>query len=86
MSRTDILLVFESSLEEPPEPGTLKGDEPCGDLDGWNSLAFLVFISVINKVYGITLPPAQIFACQKVDDVVDLVIAQIASGPALGQK
>jgi acyl carrier protein len=85
MSREDILLAFEASLEEPPEPGTLRGDETCRDLDGWNSLAVLAFISTIHKEYGITVPPAQIFACQKVDDVIDLVVAQVASGPAVSR-
>jgi len=73
MIRADVRLIFESSLEEPVEPGTLKGDELCGDLDGWNSLAVLAFISAIHKKYGITLPPAKMLACKRVDDVVDLV-------------
>lgn len=75
MNRTELLLAFENSLEEPPAAGTIKGDELCNELDGWNSLAVLSFISGINKQYGITLPPAQIFACRKVDDVIDLVAA-----------
>jgi acyl carrier protein len=79
MTREELLLQFENSLEEPPAPGTLKGDELCADLDGWNSLAVLAFISVINKEYGITLPPKKIFMCKKVDDVIDLVIDQKSS-------
>jgi acyl carrier protein len=79
MTRTDLLLAFENSLEEPPEAGSLKGDELCADLDGWNSLAVLSFISVINKEYGVTLPPAKILACQKVDDVIDVVVAVIGA-------
>jgi acyl carrier protein len=79
MTRTDLLLTFESSLEDPPEPGTLSGDELCSNLDGWNSLAVLAFISVIHKEYGITLPPAKILACQSVDEVIDLVVALIAA-------
>jgi acyl carrier protein len=86
MIRIDLLLTFESCLEEPPEPGTLKGDELCSDLDGWNSLAVLALISVINKEYGITLPPAGILACQKVDDVIDLVLAQVPAGPGMSQR
>ncbi len=83
MTRRELLLKFESSLEEPPEPGTLTGAELCSDLDGWNSLAVLVFISVINKEYGVTLPPKTIFTCRDVNDVVDLVVAQMAPGSAM---
>ena len=32
MNRTDLLITFASCLEKPPEPGTLRGDELCGDL------------------------------------------------------
>jgi acyl carrier protein len=76
MNREEILLQFENSLEEPLAPGTLRGDELCADLDGWNSLAVLAFISVVNKEYGITVPPKKIFSCQKVDDIIDLVLDQ----------
>jgi len=79
MTREELLLQFESSLEEPPAPGTLRGDELCADLDGWNSLAVLVFISVVNKEYGITLPPKKIFTCMQVNDVIDLVLDQKSS-------
>jgi acyl carrier protein len=77
MTRTEVLLKFENSLEESPPSGTLKGDELCADLDGWNSLAVLAFIAVINKDYGLTLQPAKLLGCRKVNDVVDLIVTNI---------
>jgi acyl carrier protein len=74
MTRNEVLLKFQNSLEEPPESGTLKGDELCADLEGWNSLAVLSFIAAVNKNYGLTLQPAKLFNCRTVNDVVDLVI------------
>jgi acyl carrier protein len=78
MTREEVLIKFERSSEEPLRSGTLKGDELCSDLDGWNSLAVLNFISVINKDYGLTLQPAKLIACQTVSDVVELVISHSA--------
>jgi acyl carrier protein len=83
MTRDELILIFESNLEEPPQSGSLTGDECCRDLDGWNSLAVLAFISEINKGYGITLPPTKLFACEKVNDVIDLVTQQIVLDPGV---
>jgi acyl carrier protein len=81
MTRDEILLKFECSLEDPPEPGTLTGAELCSNLAGWNSLAVVAFISVINKGYGIILQPARLVGCRSVNDVIELVLNQSAGGP-----
>ncbi len=79
MNRTDLLITFASCLEKPPEPGTLRGDEFCSDLPGWDSLGILDFISLMRKRYKIVVPPDKIYECQTVDDVIDLVLATVAS-------
>ncbi len=73
MSRTEFLREFESMLEVPPEPGSLTGAEPCADLEGWDSLAMLSFIALLDKEFEIKVPPAKISECQTVNDLVDLV-------------
>jgi acyl carrier protein len=86
MIQDEILLKFESSLEEPPDPGTLTGDEFCSDLDGWSSLRALAFISAINQEYGIVLQPATVLASEKVSDIVAAVVARINAASILIQK
>jgi acyl carrier protein len=73
MTRTEFLRKFESLLEVPPEAGSLAGTELCADIEGWDSLAMLSFIALLDKEFGIKVPPAKIPQCQTVNDLVDLV-------------
>ena len=77
MTRNQFLRSIEGILESPLEPGTLTGEELCSDLDGWDSLAVLSYIALVNKEFGITLPAQSIFACKKMNEVIDLVEDQL---------
>jgi acyl carrier protein len=82
VNRSEFLRKFESTLEEPLEPGTLTGDELCEDIDGWNSLATLAFISMLSKDYNVVIKPEKIFKCKKVDEIIDLVASAVEQNPA----
>jgi acyl carrier protein len=71
MTRSEFLRKFEAILDPPPE-SPLSGSELFADL-AWDSLTVLSFMALVNKEFRVTLPPEKVFACQKVNDLMDLV-------------
>lgn len=53
-------------------PGTLTGRETLKELDGWDSMAILSFISLLDAECGVLAAPADIAACRTVDDLLGL--------------
>lgn len=47
MDRQEFLDAVAELLEM--DPGTLKGDEPLDSLDGWDSLAVISFIALVDE-------------------------------------
>jgi acyl carrier protein len=70
MNQEELLQVVDGLVEVPP--GTLQGPENLEDLDGWNSMAMMGFISFADK-NGIRLSPRQIAASTTVGDLIQLV-------------
>ena len=75
MERTEVLLSLDELLEL--EPGTLKGTESLGGLEGWDSLAVISFMALVDERLGISLQPRQIAACTTVTDLMRLLGDQI---------
>ena len=60
-------------------PGTLSGSEKLeGDLVGWDSMAVVSFIAMVDDRLGTTLPPAEIAAAKTVDDLVALAADKLS--------
>jgi acyl carrier protein len=59
------------------EPGTLRGPEELGDVDGWDSVAVMGFIALVDEQFETTLSPKRIAACKTINDLVDLIDDQI---------
>jgi len=70
MTQDELLRVVDGLIEVPP--GTLQGSESLEDLDGWNSMAMMGFISFADK-NGVRLSPRQIAASTTVADLIQLV-------------
>ena len=71
MERTEFLLSLDELLEL--EPGTVKGSEILDSLDGWNSLAGISFMALVDEHFGISLQPRQIAGCSTIADLVGLL-------------
>lgn len=71
MTRTE----FYGLLDEITEaaPGTVKGTETLRALEGWDSLALVSFIAVVDERFGVTLPAAKLQKCTTVEDLVALL-------------
>ena len=77
MDKKNFLLLLEEVLEF--DPGTLVGDEKLDDLDEWDSLATVGFISLVDEHYGFTLLPQQLAHCDTVQDLLTLVSKQVTA-------
>lgn len=53
------------------QPGTLRGSELVSSLN-WDSIDIMDFIAEADKKFGVTLFPASIAECKRVDDLVAL--------------
>ena len=70
MDRDQFLVRMDELLELPS--GSLKGPEQLEDLEGWDSLAVLSFIAMMDETYGVTVATKQIVACKTVDELAAL--------------
>jgi acyl carrier protein len=71
LEKNEFLLSLDELLEL--EPGTVKGSDTLDSLDGWNSLAVISFMALVDERFGITLQPRQIAGCSTIADLVGLL-------------
>lgn len=58
-------------------PGTIKGDEVLADIKGWDSLAIMAFISMLDERFGEIAPASKIMSCRTVADLIALAGAKV---------
>lgn len=68
MSRADFLRNLDSLLNVPA--GTLKGSEPLATVSGWDSLAIVGFLALMDKEFGVNISAKQLGQCRVVNDLV----------------
>jgi acyl carrier protein len=71
LENNEFLLLLDELLEL--EPGTVKGSETLDSLEGWNSLAVISFMALVDEHFGISVQPRQIAACTTVTDLMGLL-------------
>ena len=72
---------FYSKIEEilEADSGTLNGDEFLESLEGWDSLAVIQFIAVVDQEFGVQIPVAKLSGARSVADLVGLLGDKISS-------
>lgn len=70
MTRPEFLVLMDDLLELPT--GTLTGSEKLENLEGWNSLALIGYMALVDEHMGVKLSPRQFLTCQTVDDLLSL--------------
>ena len=70
MTREEFLTQLDELLELPA--GTLKGDEKLEELENWNSLAMVSFMTLVDEHFKIKLSPRQFVNCATVSDLLSL--------------
>ena len=76
MTKKGFLGLIEEIVEE--DPGTLTGSEKLREqLAGWNSLAVVSFLAMVDEKFEITLAPDAISKCKTVDDLANLLDGRV---------
>jgi acyl carrier protein len=71
VGKTQFLLSLDELLEL--DPGTLKGSEALDSLEGWNSLAMISLMALVDEHFGVSLRPRHIASCSTIADLVGLL-------------
>ena len=66
---------FFTKIEEilDSDPGTVSGDSLVQDQQGWDSVAALSLIAMIDESYGVSLEGTEILGCPTVGELCALV-------------
>lgn len=73
-------VVFLHKLDEVMSlpKGTIKGDEALESLDGWDSVALMSFIALLDEELTVRVTGKQVMQCKTVDELVALAGEKIA--------
>jgi acyl carrier protein len=71
MDKTEFFAKIEEILDS--EPGSVSAESVVQDQDGWDSVAALSLIAVIDESYGVSLEGTEIIRCPTVGDLFALV-------------
>jgi acyl carrier protein len=71
MTRREFLRALEGQLELPE--GSLNGKHALTDIDGWDSLAAVMFIALADEKIGVTISGNQIANAKTLDELLSLL-------------
>jgi len=71
MDHSKCFAALEGLLEL--DPGTVKGEERLTDLPGWDSLAVVGFIAMVDETFGVVVPASRLMQCKTTADLAQLV-------------
>jgi len=70
MNKADFLRELEKIIEA--SPGTLDGREELSALDGWDSMAAMGFIAMVDSRLGVMVSPSSLAESRTVADLMHL--------------
>jgi acyl carrier protein len=72
------------ALEELLEltPGTVTGAELVADLPGWDSMAIVGFIAMVDEMFGVIVPASRLLQCKTTAELAELVRSCSSNTPA----
>lgn len=77
MTKKEFIEQLENMLEA--QHGTLAEDEMLYNVVGWDSLAVMSFIALVDESLGITLKAPEIFNAKSIADLIALVSVRLES-------
>jgi len=75
MKKCEFLNLLENLLEM--DAGMLQGNEKLNSLNGWDSLAIVGYIALMDRHFSIEVPASEVAAAQTVGDLLAMAGAQI---------
>ena len=70
MTKNELLREIEIAIDAPPE--SLKGPERLDEVQGWDSLATIMFIALVDEKLGLVVEGEALANAETIDDVVAL--------------
>lgn len=70
MTKSEFITELEKSLEI--TPNTIKIDANLEEY-GWDSLSVIVFITLVDTKFGVSITPTQITECKTVNDLIGII-------------
>ena len=77
MTKADFLRELDEMLEL--SPGTLSGDEALADVEGWDSLAVISFIALVDEKLGLVVEGEKLARAKTVADLLDIAGVTVAA-------
>lgn len=71
MERTEFFAKVEEILDS--DPGSVSAESVVQDQEGWDSVAALSLIAMIDESYGVSLEGTEIIGCPTVGELLGLV-------------
>ncbi len=75
MKRADFLLELDEIFEVPP--GTTRMDQHLADISGWDSLATISFIAMVDDRFDMVVSGDSLIEAKTVADLAALVSAKL---------
>ena len=79
MDRSELYAALEGLLE--CDPGTIQGGESLDDLPGWDSMAVVGFIAMVDEKFGVIVPADRLVQCKTTADLADLTAYAVSNKP-----
>lgn len=76
MEKSAFLGLIEDLVEM--DKGSLKGDESLSALAGWDSLAVVGFIALVDREFGMEVPAREVSAASTIGDLVALLGGRVS--------
>ncbi len=77
MTKADFLRELDEMLEL--APGTLSGDEVLAEVDGWDSLAVISFIALVDEKLNLVVEGEKLARAKTVADLLDIAGVTVAA-------
>jgi len=77
MTKDELLRDLEQQLEQPQ--GSFKEDQPLSSLPGWDSMASVLFIALVDEKLGANVSGDDISHAKTLGDLTGLVQAHLSA-------
>jgi acyl carrier protein len=76
MTKSQFLNEIDAIIEA--DPGTTAMDDQLESLTGWDSMAIISFIAMVDEKLACTLNIDQLVSCKTVGDLASLCVGKVA--------
>ena len=75
LTQSEFLSEFDAIVQS--DPGSTAMDDQLASLRGWDSMAIIMFIAMVDEKLGLTLNVKELASCKTVGDLAKLCEAKV---------